>query len=197
MSFGFRSISSGGIAQIDGGFQNFVLVQSGVASGNFYNIPLVDQPQNIIAMVRINYGQQFFTKSSTNPSYEYRIYARQNLNQQQGGHGIVVNNSSGIRVFDSGVKKLNVRAVHYLTLTNLLSQATFPSVGFRPFVGIGCLETTGAVSQNPVMPGMLRALFFQQNANNTVTFLQNFFAGAPPGLNAFWGGGTKSIILGD
>jgi hypothetical protein len=197
MSYGFRSESSSGIVQIDDSFQNFVLVQEGVASGNFFNISLVDQPQNIMAMVRLSAGQEFFTKSNANPSFDYRIYARQSLNRQLSGHGIIVNDASGNRVFDSGVKKLNVSAVHYLNLAGLTSQVTYPSVGFRPYIGIGCLETTGVIGQ-PMVQGILNALHFRQNADNSVTFFQKGFAGAPPQLvGSFWGGGTKSIIIGD
>lgn len=197
MSFGFKSISQTGIVQIDDDFQNFVLVQEGVASGNFYNISLVDQPQNIMAMIRLSAGQEFFTKSSANHNFDFRIYARQPLNRQLTGHGIIVNDGAGNRVFDSGVKKLNVSAVHYLNLAGLTSQITYPSVGFRPYVGIGCLETTGVTGQ-PFVQGILNALHFRQNADDTVTFFQKGFAGAPSQLvGAFWGGGTKSVILGN
>lgn len=196
MTYGFKSISSTNFAQIDDSFENFVLVQEGVASGNFYNVPLVDSIQNVIVMVRLAYGNTFFTKSTTNPSYEYRVYARQQLNQQNGGHGLIVNNSAGVRIFDSGVKKLNVRAVHYLTLSDGFSQVTYPSVGFRPWVGIGCLETTGWIGQ-PFVQVFLLALFLQQNSNDTVTFFQQPIASAPLSFTGFWGGGTKSVIIGD
>lgn len=195
MSFGFKSISETGTVQIDDNFQNFVLVQEGVASGNFHNIALVDQPQNVIAMVRVAAGQEFYTKSNTNVAFDFRIYARQSLNQQAGGHGIIVNDGSGNRVFDSGVKKLNVSAAHYLNLTDFASEATFPSVGFRPYVGIACLETTGSIANAPVN-GLIIALVMQQNADNSVRFFQKPVGGFP-NFNAFWGSGTKSVILGD
>lgn len=203
MSYGFRSESSSGIVQIDDSFQNFVLAQEGTASGDFFDIPLVDNFVNVIAMVRVAYNSTFFLKSfdnniNDNPNFEYRIYAKQPLNQQTSGHGIIVNDFNGNRVFDSGVKKLNVEAVHYLNLSDLFSEITYPSVGYRPWVGIGCLETTGfRPSGQPNLPSSIMALGIQQNTNNSVRFFQDRVGLGPFGANAFWGGGTKSIIIGD
>ena len=172
MSFGFRSISSANFVQIDGDFSNFTLLQSGFASGSFLNISFPAVPSQVIGLVKLGLGDQFYiTGGSSGGVYEYRIYARNQDIPATEGHGIRVRNASNQVVFDSGVRKLQVATAAYGLFIGTSGSVTLPSPGFHPFIAVaGASGYTGGAS---VPPG-LTAIFGPtaiQNSNFSVTYL--------------------------
>jgi len=120
------------------------------------------------------------------------------LSQNQCNKKINVNNSSGVRVFDSAPNKLKVPYVSYITLPNVTSQVTVSSPGFRPWIGISMLTSTGGAGELPGGLTNLMGVCAQQNNNDSVTFLQQSVARIPVVYNgAYWGNYARSVIFGE
>jgi len=208
MTYGFRSISSGGFVQIDDSFSNFTLLQSGVATGSFLNISYPSSPVQVFGMIKIPIGAFFDVRNGarinvsggnfgTQIPYDYRIYARNQDFPASINQGIKVFNSSGQTIFDSGVLKVQADAVAYGTFSGFSNSIVIPSVGYHPWIAVcGASGDTG-VAQNPPSLSLIIGVAAQQNANFSVNFTTIVVGAIPFGVTiGTFQPLTKPLILG-
>jgi len=198
MSYGFRSISQSGFVQIDDSFQNYSLIESGVALGFIGNTSSAAIQVNNLLTVQIPINAEFWYQEGCGSStpYNYRVYSL-GQTSNSGSQGMVVRNASSQVVFDSRSSSLFVDFASYFSFDASSPQSfTTPSVGYRPYVVASqSRDIVGFVPAGGGIGAFIIAVTFIQNSNLTVTF-RNRTVSLIPGVTQFRNAPiTKSILL--
>lgn len=201
MTYGLQIINGSGYTQIDDTYANFSLWSSGSASSwGSFTYSYGDE----IYLIRLPYGGVFGYDDgwwSSNSTVEYRCYRPANAVGGAGTHGIRVYGSSGSLLFDANQRTMKIYSVQQLdTWTVAMNNAYIGSpTGERPWLEISCL---GAHSIQNADGGIGNVGFYAgivayQNGDNSITFWGNEALGWGPGIDVWWGEGSRTYLMGD
>lgn len=165
MTYGIQIYNSSGYVQVDDGYTNYALVQSGVGTSNS-KINTVDlgSPLDSVVFVKLPVGKWFSgvvmdsdgfwttgDPSAGGYSFEYRVYRRNdqvvNIDSQ---YGFRVFKGNGTTVFDSLRNYARLKSASIIPSTAALP-LVIPGIGVNPWIyaaafGIHKMENAGGYS---------------------------------------------------
>lgn len=211
MTYGFRSISSSGYVQIDDTYSNYGLYQAGSVSSVYIdaqspNLVVYGCGNDAVLAVQAPVGYSVFgwarasggTLSAyvcTSPYFttvKYRVYSKYSIFGAVSGYGMVINNSSGSRVYDTNHKVMSVSV-------NGIVNADYPDAAFS-------VDTDSYVVFHTLYDSRLEYAGFSDISNmygmaarwdsaNYVSFISELYGIGPPVASPEYYGGLRSIVI--